>query len=128
MDHTNCLQVAIKTLQFNRRGLWHSRSTEVDSGRHHDLLHVHAIPRKFAGVPFHDDTCHCPDVDGGADYLAVCLGIQVSFGIHVVECVLDACGQTHDLGDAKVSEDRLVKRIEEDVRRLNIPYHKTTPM
>jgi hypothetical protein len=56
-----------------------------------------------------------------------------SFWRHIVECDLDACGQTpgcsaHDLGDAKVSKDRLVKRIEEDVWWLNIPHHKTTPM
>jgi hypothetical protein len=56
-----------------------------------------------------------------------------SFWHHIVECDLDASGFTpgcsvHDLGNAKVSKDRSVKRIEEDVWWLNIPHHKTTPM
>jgi hypothetical protein len=119
--------------RMSRRVLWHSRRTVVDRNSPHDLLHVHAIPRNFAGVHFDDDARHCPDVSGGAYSWTACLGIQESFGRHIVECALDACGQTpgcraHDLGDAKVSEDRLVKGIEEDVWWLDIPHHKTTPM
>ncbi len=115
------------------RGLWHSRRAVVDQNSHHDLLHVHAIPRIFAGVHFHDDTCQCPDVSGGAYSGIVSLSwIQESFRRIVTKCALEACVtpgcRADDFGDAKVSEDRLVKGIEEDVGCLNIPHHKTTCM
>ena len=51
---------------YARRGLWNNRRTVVDRNSPHSFLHVHAMPRIFAGVHFDDDTCHCLDVNWGA--------------------------------------------------------------